>query len=142
MGTYKFTTSYAGNSNFTSSSTVTATRVTVAKASSATLLRIATAKTYYGRERSDRLVVKVSLEFAGARMRGTVIVSEAGNALCAIAISPGTSMAACRLLEDELPVGSFKLIATYSGNGDFHGSVSAKVSLEVESPSSVVIPGS
>jgi hypothetical protein len=140
VGTYEFTASYAGSGGFSASATLGSHSIKVQRADSIVVLKRSAGKAFYGHENTLRLIVNVSPEFGGAKPTGSVTVSESGNALCTITLSKG--LGSCRLTSDELGVGSYRLVATYSGNADFHSSSSISRALAIESPSSLIIPGS
>ena len=72
----------------------------------------------------------VSPEFAGATPTGTVSVTESGTPVCVITLAEATGT--CNLTADAA-AGSYPLVATYSGDGDFKTSASVKRTLVVTS---------
>jgi hypothetical protein len=126
-GSYHLVASYSGNSDFDPSAVGGAT-LTIARAGSATFLRLSTAKVTLGAEQAAHLSVTVLPEFAGTPT-GHVIVRDASTTLCVISLS--SERGTCSLTPSELGVGTYHLVATYEGSSDFGVSVSVAERLTV-----------
>jgi hypothetical protein len=94
------------------------------RSTSTTALKLSASKVTYGDEQVEVLSVTVSPEFAGSTPTGTVIVTESTTTLCVITLSSATG--SCTLSAQQLAVGTYQLVATYSGDTGFHVSVSPK----------------
>jgi hypothetical protein len=126
-GTVKITSSYAGNDVLGGSSSQV--RIfQINKATSRTVLTLSTTKITYGKEQAERLTVRVSPQYAGTP-GGKVTIKHGTAVVCTITLAHGTS--SCALAARTLPVGTDHLIATYPGNGNFAGSVTAPKALTV-----------
>jgi hypothetical protein len=102
---------------------------TVSRATSKTALKLSAAKVTHGDEGAEHLSVTVSPEFAGSTPTGTVTVKESTTTLCVIKLSLGKG--SCTLSAKKLPVGTYRLGATYGGSADFDTSTSVKETLAV-----------
>jgi hypothetical protein len=101
----------------------------VNQAMSETDLKLSAAKVTYGDEGVEHLSVTVSPEFVRSTPTGTVTVKESTTTLCVIKLSWGKG--SCMVSAKKLPVGTYRLGATYGGSVDFDTSTSAKESLAV-----------
>ena len=128
VGTYRLVATYSGSAAFDASASATKT-LTIAKATSKTVLTLALAKVAYGHEGAEHVSTKVLAEFAGSTPTGIVTVKDSTATLCTISLSAGEG--SCTFPAKKLPVGSYRLVATYSGSSDFQGSVSTKKALSV-----------
>ena len=129
VGSYSLTASYPGDANFVSSVTSAPTSLSVGQAASATALQLSAAKMIYGDEGAIQLSVTVSPEYTGLIPIGTVTVTQSTTTLCTLMLSGGRG--SCTLSATELPAGTYGLVATYGGNTNFKGSISAQVALAV-----------
>jgi YVTN family beta-propeller protein len=127
-GTYVVTASYAGNTEF-DSSTSSGVTLTVAKATSKASLVLSASKVAFGHEQAEHLSVSVTPEFAGTTPTGTISVRSSGNVVCTMTLSHGRG--SCTLSPRELAVGLHDLVAHYAGNGDFGSAASAPETLEI-----------
>jgi hypothetical protein len=127
-GTYSLVTTYSGSANFGSSASVKES-LTVAKATSTTVLKLSNAKLAYGDEGAEHLSVTVSPEFAGSTPYGSVTLKESKTTLCVITLK--SAKGTCTLSAGKLPVGTYHVVATYGGSTDFDTSSSAKQTLTV-----------
>ena len=127
-GIYHLVATYGGSTDFGISGSAMKT-LTVTRATSKTALKLAVVKVTYGDEQVERLLVTVSPEFASSTPTGTVTVKESTMTLCAINLSSGRGE--FTLASKKLVVGSYGLVAAYSGSSVFLGSVSARESLTV-----------
>jgi GH25 family lysozyme M1 (1,4-beta-N-acetylmuramidase) len=128
-GTHPFTASYAGDSNWKSSTTSSPTPVTVGKATSTTHLRLSRSRVTHGHERAERLSVTVAPQFSGPKPAGTVTVKESGRTLCVIKLAAGKG--SCTLSAKRLVAGTYHLVATFKGSRDFRASASRREALKV-----------
>jgi hypothetical protein len=126
-GTTQLTATYSGSAYYAASTSATKT-LTVAKAASKTTLTLSAATIIYGQEQAERLTVSVSPQYTGTPA-GKVTIKSGTATVCAITLASGTGK--CALTAKQLPVGGHALIATYSGNGNFKSSASAKKTLTV-----------
>ena len=133
---YNLTASYGGSIDFANSSYLTAESLTVAPASSTTTLSTSIAKLTYGNEGAESLSVRVLPEFSGSTPSGIVMIRESRTTLCAITLSRGAG--SCHLSERSLPVGSYGLVATYSGSLNLNTSDSTTEGLKVSKATSKV----
>jgi hypothetical protein len=94
----------------------TASNPVSARTLSAVSFSLSAKKVTNRREQTERLSVSVSA-FAAKNLAtpmGTVTVSEPTSKLCVITLSSGRG--SCQLTADELGVGTYRLVATYSGS--------------------------
>ena len=103
--------------------------LTVAKATSKTALKLSATKVTYGDEQVLQLAVTVSPQFSGSTPYGSVLIKQSTTTLCTITLS--AAKGSCTLSAEELPVGTYSLVATYGGSANFKGSTSAKEILTV-----------
>jgi hypothetical protein len=119
---------YKGNADFVTSASPNRT-LTVAKAISKTTLKLSTVKVTYGNEQVEHLSVTISPQFTGSAPTGTVTVKASSTTLCTITLA--AAKGACTLSSTKLPIGTYSLVATYSGSTDFGSSTSVKDALTV-----------
>ena len=122
-GNYSLTASYQSGNNFGTSTTLTPTLITVGKSASTMALDLSAPKVNLGEEGAEQLSVAVLPEFAGSTPTGIVTVKDSTATLCMISLSAGEG--SCTLSESKLPVGTYSLVATYSGSAGFDASASA-----------------
>jgi Bacterial Ig-like domain (group 3) len=97
---------------------------------SMTSLSLSAGKVLYGHEQMERLSVSVSSKAGGSKPSGKVAVRKsATKTACVITLSAGKG--SCTLKAAQLPSGTYKLVAAYSGSLDFDSSVSSKQTLTV-----------
>ncbi len=116
---------YSSNSSFVGSTSAKKS-LTVAKATTKTVLKLSAAKVTFGREQLERLSVTVWPQYAGAMPTGSVTVN--GSA-CRIRLVSGKG--SCTLSSKKFNSGTRLLVATYWGSGNFKGSASARSSLTI-----------
>ncbi len=126
-GTIQLTATYSGSADYAASTSATKT-LTVAKATSKTTLTLSATTITYGQEQAEHLTVTVSPQFKGTPA-GKVTIKSGTATVCAITLASGTGR--CTMTAKQLPIGGHTLIATYSGNGNFKSSASAKKTLTV-----------
>jgi hypothetical protein len=126
-GTAKLTARYAGGAGFAPGPPVTKS-FTVAKAASATGLKLSATHVPYGQERRETLTVRVSPQYKGTPS-AKVTVWWRGTALCTLTLRQAT--AACSLSPKQLRAGSYNLVAKYAGDAHFNGSSSSAKSLTI-----------
>lgn len=126
-GTWQLTASYSGSGALAPSISAART-LTVAKAASKITLALSTARVTYGRERSVRLTVKVTGQYAGTPA-GEVTVKSGKVTVCTITLTAGQG--SCTLTARELPVGTRTMTGVYGGSSDFTGAASARKTLKV-----------
>ncbi|MGO9101642.1 MAG: Ig-like domain-containing protein [Mycobacterium sp.] len=127
-GTYSLVATYGGSTNF-AGSTSTKETLTVAKATSKTVLKLSVVKVTYGAEQILHLSITVSPQYSGATPTGKVTVNESSTTLCLITLSSGKG--SCTLQPRKLKAGIYSLVATYGGSTNFAGSTSSKETFTV-----------
>jgi hypothetical protein len=127
-GTYQLVATYEGSTDFDSSTSAKET-LTVAKATSKTVLKLSATKVTYGDEQVLHLSVAVSPQYSGSPPTGRVTIKASTTTLCTISLSGAKG--SCTLSAKELHAGAYSLVATYSGSTNFKGSTSAKETLTV-----------
>jgi hypothetical protein len=127
-GIYDLVAMYEGSANIDPSASAKET-LTVAKATSRTVLKLSAAKVTYGHDQVEHLSVAVSLQFSGSMPTGTVTIKESTTTLCVI--KPKSGKGSCTLSPKKLAAGTYHLVATYGGSANFRGSTSAKENLTV-----------
>jgi hypothetical protein len=103
--------------------------ITVKPASTKTVLALSKAEVTLGHESAERLSVKVWPHFAGVPS-GKVVIKAGTATVCTITLKAGKG--SCTLGARRLRVGTYKLVATYSGNTDFLASASPALALRVK----------
>jgi hypothetical protein len=126
-GTWHLTASYSGSASL-APSTAAAKTLTVAKAASRVTLSLSAARVTYGQERSERLTVKVTGQYAGTPA-GKVTVKSGTTTVCTITLASGKG--SCTMAAKKLPVGTSTLVAVYGGSSDFAGAASGTKTLKV-----------
>lgn len=104
----------------------------VERAKSTTTLKLSSKTAKFNKEKSERLRVKVSPEYTGVPVTGTVTVFASKTALCAITLKSGKG--SCKLAAKALKAGKYRLEAEYSGSTVANGSKSKKEELTVVRP--------
>jgi hypothetical protein len=127
-GSYSAVATYDGDADLAGSRSASIP-FTVAKATSSAVLTLSAATVAYGDEQVEVLSVIASAEFAGSSPSGTITVTASTTTVCVITLSGGTGP--CTLSAEQLGAGSYQLLATYGGDGNFKGSVAAKKTLRV-----------
>jgi hypothetical protein len=117
VGNYQVVAAYPGDGLFAPS--VTSGRVLVT-AASGTALKLSATELIYGDELVEHMSVTVSSKYSGLKPTGTVTVSESSMALCTITLSAGAGF--CTLSPRRLAVGTYDVIAAYSGDKSFESS--------------------
>ena len=82
-----------------------------------------------GSEQSEKITATVSPR-SGGTATGTVSVAAGATHVCTITLASGTG--SCSLTATQLPVGSYTLTGTYSGDTFFAGSTSAGKAVSVK----------
>jgi hypothetical protein len=127
-GAYSLVATYSGSTNFDTSSSVKET-LTVAKATSKTVLKLSATKVTYGDEQVLHLSVAVSPQYSGSPPTGRVTIKESTTTLCTISLSGAKG--SCTLSAKKLNAGAYNVVVAYGGSTNFKGSTSAKESLTV-----------
>ncbi|MFZ2056946.1 MAG: G1 family glutamic endopeptidase [Acidimicrobiales bacterium] len=128
VGAYGLVATYGGSTDFKGSTSAKET-LTVAKATTKTVLKLSPTKVTYGSEQVEHLSVTVSPQYSGTTPIGKVTITESTTVLCVITLSGATG--SCTLPAKKLPAGSYAFVATYGGITNFKGSTSAKETLTV-----------
>jgi len=136
------TATYAGDANFSGSVSAPAQSFDVGPAPTATNLSQSASTVTYGSESADTFTATVTGPGAGTAPTGTVSVADAatGSTICAATLVPnpdGSATGTCSPNDVAFPSGtSFTTVtATYAGDADFSGSVSAPAqSFDVSDP--------
>jgi hypothetical protein len=129
VNSYALTASYAGDANFNTSSTSVSTALSVGKATSKTALKLSVRKLAYGDEQVEYISVTVSPQHRGSTPGGTVTIKASATTLCVIKVASGKGW--WTMSPKKLKAGTYHFVATYSGNKNFKGSTSVKVTLTV-----------
>jgi len=127
VGARSLVATYAGPAWFAASESPAAS-FQVAKAATGTALHLSARTVRFGHEKSERLSVRVTPEYAGV-VTGTVTVVTGRTTVCLIRLSK--SAGACSLSARELRAGTYHLVAHYPGGMDFSGSRSGSERLRV-----------
>jgi len=129
-GKYQATATYVGDAELDSSRSAPIA-FSVTEASTKTALVLSKKTVAFDNETAEVFTATVSPEYAGSMPTGTVTVTESTATVCVITLSAATG--SCPLSADQLPAGSYELIGTYSGDGNFGGSASPRKALTVSS---------
>jgi hypothetical protein len=129
VGGYGLVATYSGSLDFESSASANE-GLTVSKATSKIALKLSPSKVTFGHEASEHISVNVSPEFAGSVPDGKVTVKISSRTLCVISLS-SSGMGSCTLSAKKLSVGTYGVVANYSGSRDFNTSASTKETLAV-----------
>jgi GH25 family lysozyme M1 (1,4-beta-N-acetylmuramidase) len=129
-GENQITASFHGDSNWRSSTTTTPTRVNVGKAASKVKLSLSASTLIISSEKSDRLSATVSFagDFKGEF--GTLTIKAGSHTLCDLKLD--TTHGSCTLKSKELPVGTYTVQASFSGDANIQSSKSTKAKLVVK----------
>jgi hypothetical protein len=129
-GTYKVTAAYPGSSAFTASTSPAATLKIVKEPTKATLALSAPSVTY-GKEKSLTVTVAVTSQYTGTPA-GTVTITAGSVTLCNKKPLASNGKATCSpATSTTLRVGTYSLVATYTGNADYAAATSPSKSLKV-----------
>jgi hypothetical protein len=126
-GKHLVTLAYSGRGNFASSTSVSVP-LTVAKRGTTTTLALAKGRVTYGHESAEKFTASVS-RAGSVYPTGKVAVRIGGTTICTITLSRGTG--SCTLANTRLRAGRYKIVARYSGNGNYYRSDSRKKTLKV-----------
>jgi hypothetical protein len=126
-GTVQLTATYGGSANFASSASP-AKALTVVAGPTTTTLALSAASVTYGNEQAEHATVTVSPQYGGTPT-GIVTVNSGSTAICTITLA--SAVGSCTFPATALPAGAAQLTATYSGDLDYAGSVSAAKTLSV-----------
>jgi hypothetical protein len=121
-GTSTLTASFADGPDQLASSTASA-QVTVARASTSLAFTLSNADTTYGSEQAEKFTATLTPKYAG-NLTGTITILTGNTVLCRIPLTAGQRVVTCTLSAKQLPVGQFKVIAQYSGSGNYIGATS------------------
>jgi hypothetical protein len=135
-GTYPLTAIYNGDENSGASASNTETLTVVAQQPTTTTLTLSAPTITFSKEQTEQLAVRVTPVLTGIPT-GTVTITAGSATVCTITLAEGDD--SCALTASQLPVGSYQLIATYSGgpildqdrDAVFSGSASAAQALTV-----------
>jgi hypothetical protein len=94
-----------------------------------TALSVSAATITAGSEQSEKITATIS-PVSGGTATGTVSVVAGATQVCTITLASGTG--SCSLTASQLPVGSYTLTGTYSGDAFFAGSTSAGKAVSVK----------
>jgi GDSL-like Lipase/Acylhydrolase family/Bacterial Ig-like domain (group 3)/Putative Ig domain len=127
-GTYRAVATYSGSSGFVTSTSSPVT-LTVTKAPTVSTLSLSARSVRSGKEKTLVATVKVAPKYAGTP-GGTITIMAGKTLLCRAKLSKGR--AKCSPSSGRtLRVGTYKVIAIYSGNADFAGSKSIAFTLRI-----------
>jgi len=125
-GTYPLTATYSGDPDFAGSASQVQT-LTITNAHSSTTLKLSASSVTVGHEQAENLSVQVT--GGVGTPTGAVAISAGSTLLCSSLLSGGAS--SCVLTAAQLPPGSYRLTATYGGDGIYAGSASDPQALTV-----------
>ena len=126
---YEVTASYPGDANFTAASETVP--LSIFPATSSTTLSVSSSAAAFGNESVVRISATVTSGTSGSPT-GSVAVQNDGNTVCTINLTgngPNTATGSCSLNDTGLSLGSHSLTASYPGDGNYQGSISAACSL-------------
>ena len=103
--------------------------LTVAKATSKTVLKLSATKVTYGDEQVLHLSVAVSPQYSGSPPTGRVTIKASTTTLCTTSLSGAKG--SCTLSAKKLKAGTYNVVVAYGGSTNFKGSTSAKESFTV-----------
>lgn len=125
-GSFTVAASFAGDSNFNSSSK--STHLTVSKVKSSTTLALSKASIAYGKQKGELFTMKVTAA-AGGAPTGSVKVLQGFTTVCTATLSHGSWT--CSLKAKQLKKGSHSVYALYGGDGNHLSSASKTVTLKI-----------
>jgi large repetitive protein len=127
-GMHTVTLSYSGGGNFAASASPAAT-LTVGVARSTPTLSLSRSSVGYGSEEQEKFTVSVS-HVGSVRPTGKAQVRVGRRTLCTVTLRNGAG--SCRLTARQLRTGSYKIVAKYLGDLNYHSSQSARKNLKVK----------
>jgi hypothetical protein len=127
VGTHPVVAKYLGSSDFSASSS-SADPLTIVKATTSTVLSVSPTTVAYGSEQTVVFKFVVNSQF-GETPTGTVRVSSGTTTLCTITLVHGTGT--CSLKSKTLKVGTYQIVASYSGSSSYEASSSTDEKLTV-----------
>ncbi len=134
-GSNTITATYSGDNNF-ASSTATPLNVSVALVTTTTTLASTiSSATSVPQGTSATLTATIAASLTSVRPTGTVTFATGGTVLGTVSLS-ATGVAA--LTTTTLPIGTYNIVATYSGDSGFAGSASNSVAVAVLAPTYVL----
>jgi hypothetical protein len=125
-GTYTVKAVYPGDANFKSSKSPSVSLAV--HETTATAISLSAGAATYGKEQKEKISVTVSPQVSST-VTGKVAITASGRPVCDITLSKGNG--SCTLSSDDLPAGTYSLIASYAGTTVFDQSVSAPAALTV-----------
>ena len=129
-GTYTFFGSYSGDATFSGGNSGTQT-VTVTPGTATTTLSLSPSKIGFGQQQTEQMTAHVTPLEAGTPT-GNVSIKIGATNLCTQPVGTGT--VTCGLGIGQLPIGSYEVTASYTGDTNFNGSSSAPQRLTVTAP--------
>lgn len=126
-GAVPLTATYSGPAWYAASASP-AVSLQVTRAATRTALRLSARTVRFRHERSERLSVMVTPQYAGL-VTGTVAVTVGRTTVCVVRLSKGAG--SCLLSASKLRPGTHRLVARYGSTTDFSGSVSRAALLRV-----------
>lgn len=125
-GSYRVIASYGGDAS-TSPSVSPSQALTVSKATSATAVDLSAATLIQGNEQVEK--ISATATSAGSPT-GTITVTAGATQLCTVTLASGSG--SCKLQASELPVGTYQVTGSYSGDANTSPSVSPPQILTVQ----------
>ena len=120
VGSYHLDATYLGDSEFATTSSA-ATSLKVSPAATTVQLKLSMVTVRASNESSETFSVTVIPQYVGGP-RGTVTIHTSSLTLCSLTV--GSASGSCRLRDSELPPGTYHVVATYHGRGNFKASKS------------------
>jgi large repetitive protein len=130
-GSYQVTGFYDGDSTFSGSISGHET-FTVTPGVASTTLLLSPSSVSFGQQQNEKMTVLVA-PAGGGIPTGTVSIKIGTTTLCTEPVGTGT--VTCGLGIDELPIGSYEVTASYSGDADFAASSSGQALLTISDKS-------
>jgi hypothetical protein len=127
-GKHTVTLTYAGDGNFTASTSATLT-VTVAAAGSTPTLALSRSSVTYGHENLEKFTVSVSHR-GSVYPTGKAQVRSGRTTLCTVTLN-SRGAGSCALAAKQLRAGTYTIVTVYLGNADYRSSQSARKALKV-----------
>jgi hypothetical protein len=128
---YEVTATYPGDANFTAASETVP--LTIFPATSSTTMSVSSPTAAFGNESTVGISATVTSGTSGSPT-GSIAVQNEGTTACTINLAPSgpnTATGSCSLNDTGLSLGSHSLTASYAGDGNYQGSISAAHSLVV-----------
>ena len=136
VGTYAVSAAYGGDTNLSASDGSAASKLTVKTDKTAVKVTLSPAIVTYGRESASVFTARFTTRYGEVAPKGEKVTVHVGSARCTVALRAGNQT--CKIADFALPVGSYSVWASYSGDGNLSGSKGSSTSkLTVTSHSAI-----